>query len=96
MIVKQLTLPSDVLNYICSFIFYREIDVLIRNIGKYNIVLHEFKRVRRELLPLSHSNACVYYILPRGNQLITTVLCSNCGNYVKPTQHKIFICYCNV
>jgi hypothetical protein len=94
--VQQLALPSDVVNYICSFIFYQEIDVMIRNVGNYNVVLKEFKRVRREVLPLSHPNAsCFYYILPRGNQLITSVSCSICGNYVKPSrQPRIFICQC--
>jgi hypothetical protein len=72
--VQQLALPSDVVNYICSFIFYQEIDVMIRNVGNYNVVLKEFKRVRREVLPLSHPNAsCFYYILPRGNQLCQCV-----------------------
>jgi len=87
--VKRLVLPSDILDYICSFIFYQEIDVLIR---KYNIVLSEFKRVRKT--HLYHPNATsIYYILHRGNQLIVCTLCSICGNYVKPTQHK-FICQC--
>lgn len=94
--VKHLALSPDVLDHICSFIFYTEMDVLIRNIRNYNIVLNEFKRVRREYLPLPHPNTCVYYILPIYNQLITTVLCSNCGNYTKPIHCSNIVCQCLV
>ena len=96
--VQQLALPQDVVDHICSFVFYTEIDVIIRNVDNYNVMLNEYKRVRRELLPLFPPNTtCVYYILPRGNQLTVCTFCSTCGNYVKPTYRSaMFICKCVV
>ena len=93
-IVHHLALPRDTINHICSFIFYQEIDVVIRNVEKKNIVLNECKHVRKEIMQLFQPNVIgLYYILPRGNQLIVSTLCRTCGNYVKPIQ-KTFICQC--
>uniref|UniRef100_A0A6C0B944 Uncharacterized protein n=1 Tax=viral metagenome TaxID=1070528 RepID=A0A6C0B944_9ZZZZ len=101
MIVQHLVLPQDVLDHICSFVFYTEIDVMIRNVTNYNIVLGEYKRVRKESLlswgPTIISNYTVYFILPRGNQLILANLCSTCGNYTKPLYRSNHIlCQCVV
>jgi len=40
MIIKQMDLPPDILNYICSFLFYLEIDVILKNVTNYNLVLN--------------------------------------------------------
>ena len=85
-IVHHLALPKDAIDHICSFIFYEEVDVIIRNVGNYNVVLNECKRVRKEELmswrPTIVSYYTVYFILPSGNQLILANICCTCGNYV--------------
>jgi hypothetical protein len=99
MVVQQLALPHDVVDHICSFVFYTVADIMIRNVGKYDIVINEYKRVRKEQVLTWGVNIIhdftVYYVLPRGNQLILTHICSRCGNYAKPKQCSNYIlCQC--
>ena len=94
--VQQLALPPDIVDHICSFIFYEEIDVILRNVDKYNIVINECKRVRKEQMPLFRPNIVgFYYILPIYNQLMCSTICRRCGNYVKSMHPSTFIiCKC--
>jgi hypothetical protein len=99
MIVHHLALPQDAVDHICSFIFYTEKDVMLRTIDKYNIVIHECKHVRKEQMMTWGINIIpdytIYFVLPRGNQLILAHICSNCGNYtIKMYRSKHIVCQC--
>ncbi len=100
LIVQQLELPQDALDHICSFIFYSIIESTKRKREMYSIVMRECKRVRKEELVAWGNNVLrintVYYVLPRGNQLIFACICCNCGNYVKPSYYpsKNIVCKC--
>jgi hypothetical protein len=96
-IVYQLPLPTDVIEQLCSFLYYRVEETISRNKTKYNRVICDlFYTVRLE----RGSNYTWNYSL---NQMYTTLIIYNvqskfdirfymckCGNYTRPT----IICKC--
>jgi|LakMenEpi03Aug12_release.lakeMendotaPanAssembly.Ray.scaffolds.fasta_scaffold271466_2 hypothetical protein len=97
-IVYQLPLPTDVIEQLCSFLYYRVEETISRNKTKYNRVICDlFYTVRLE----RGSNYYTWnYSL---NQMYTTLIIYNvqstfdirfymckCGNYTRPT----IICKC--
>ena len=99
-IVYQLPLPTEVIDHVCSFMYYSVEETISRNKKKYNrAVCDLFYTVRIE----RGSN---YYNWNYSlNQMYTTLIiynvqstffdirfyiCCNCGNYV----HPIKLCTC--
>jgi len=101
-IVQQLALPQNALDYICSFVFYTVAESTKRKREMYSTVVREYKRVRKEEImtwgPNVISSHTVYFILPRGNQMILACMCCACGNYIKPSYYPStkIVCQCRV
>jgi len=99
-IVQQLLLPQDMLDHICSFVFYTLAESIKRKRQMHSKLVGECKRVRKETLlswgPNIVSTYTVYFVLPRGNQLILAHICSTCGNYTKSHHHSSIVCQCVV
>ena len=97
-IVYHLALPQEMIDHICSFVFYTIEESRKRNREMYSTVVYEYKHIRREQMISFRPNiVSFYYILPIHNQLIVSVICYTCGNYVKPTHHyKKIVCQCRI
>ncbi len=83
--VQNLPLPQDIINSICSFIFYTKTQCLLRNLTNYNIVVNDLKRLLRVGSFQSSAFPCafIYYHHPRNINLIKNIIiCNWCGNYI--------------
>lgn len=94
-IIQHLALPQYMLDYICSFLFYTEKDVIIRNVNHYNLVLNECKQVQKQqITSFRPTVVSFYYMLPRDQLMVVTICCS-CGNYLNPIHHpNRILCHC--
>ena len=97
-LLHQLILPKDLINYICNFVFYTLDECIEKNRKHYNRIFREIKEIKitkiSKWLPnISWKLINIYYILPRSNQLIISSLCHTCGNYIN--SHK-YSCKCLV
>jgi hypothetical protein len=84
-VMHQLPLPQDTIDSICSFVFYTKTQSVIRNIARYNIVVHDLKRLQRvgsfetRVFPC----AFIYYYHPIDIDLIKNIImCNKCGEYI--------------
>jgi len=86
LVVYQLPLNTDVIDYICSFIFYTKPQSILRNIRKYNNVVHDLKSIIRvgSFQSVEFPCAFIYYYHPsHNNNLIKNIIvCNWCGNYI--------------
>jgi hypothetical protein len=85
LVVHQLPLNHDVINHICSFIFYTYNESIFRNINKYNTMVNDLKQIIRVGSFQSNEFPCafIYYYHPRMNNLIKNIIiCNWCGNYI--------------
>lgn len=94
----NLLLPSDMINHICSFLFYTKEESRKRNKQKYTRVIREIKRIQIDnLYSWGYSNipcTTIIKILPKYHTLIISHICKRCNNYVKKIQNHHFICHC--
>lgn len=84
-VVHQLPLPQDMIDSICSFLFYTQTQSMIRNIANYTIVVNDLKRLRRVGSFESREFPCafIYYYHPRDIDLIKNIImCNRCGEYI--------------
>ena len=84
-IVYQLPIPTDVIDHLCSFLYYKVEETVCRNKTKYNRVICDlFYTVRIELgfYPF-YSTLFIYNV--QCNFDIQIYMCSKCGNYTHPT-----------
>ena len=85
LVMYQLPLNHDVINHICSFIFYTQNQCILRNIANYNRIINDIKQIIRVGSFQSAEFPCafIYYYHPRINNLIKNVIvCNWCGNYI--------------
>ena len=100
-IVYQLPLPSEVIDDVCSFLYYRVEETLARNKEKYNKVLCDLFYTVRIERGLNYYDWNYSY-----NKFYTTIfiynvqckfdiqiyICFKCGNYTHPTRR----CKCKI
>ena len=86
LVVQKLPLNKDVIDYICSFIFYTESQTIFRNISNYNTVINDLKKIIRVGSFQSNEFPCafIYYYHPSWNQNIikNIIVCNWCGSYI--------------
>jgi phage tail protein X len=85
MIIHQMSLPQDMIDSICSFLFYTKTQSVIRNIAHYNIVVNDLKRLRRVGSFETREFPCafIYYYHPIDLDLIKNIImCNQCGQYI--------------
>jgi hypothetical protein len=100
-ILQQLSLPNDIVNYICEFVFYTHSQSIERHRQKYNKIICNMKKIKFDRIstwgPMTTwkiNLVTIYIVLPFSNQLIIYNICYTCGNYVKKSKCKHFICKC--
>ena len=86
LVVQQLPLNKDVVDYICSFIFYTKAQTIFRNINNYNTVINDLKKIIRvgSFQSIEFPCSFIYYYHPASNQTIikNIIVCNWCGNYI--------------
>jgi len=97
-ILQQLILPNELINYICSFVFYTLDECIEKNRKQYSRICCELKQIKitnistwLPTIPWKFNIITIYYILPRSRQLIISNLCHRCGNYIISSN---FACKC--
>jgi hypothetical protein len=99
-IVYQLPIPPELIDHVCSFLYYRIEETIARNKIKYNKVNCDlFYTVRIERLfpyydwnySYNHFYATLFIYNVQCNFDIQIYICCKCGNYTHPTRK----CYCN-
>jgi hypothetical protein len=87
-IVYHLPIPSEIVDHVCSFIYYRVDETIARNKIKYNRVICDLfytVRLEREF----YFYGCIYTTLFIYNVQcrfdIQIYICCKCGNYARPT-----------
>jgi hypothetical protein len=100
-VLQQLTLPKDIVDYICEFSFYTYDQSIERNRQKYNRVVYNIKKIKFDRIstwgPMRTwkiNLVTIYIVLPISNQLIIYNICYSCGNYVKKSKCQQFTCKC--
>jgi len=83
--VSQIHLPKDVIDHICSFIYFTPFQSIIRTMCKYNFVINDISNVIRvaayESVIFPCSSICYYH---RYDILkINFVICNWCGEYIR-------------
>jgi len=83
--VMNLQLPRDILNYICSFIYFTPFQSIVRNICRYNFLVNDIKDLIRvaayQSLVFPCSSICYYHRYD--NLKINFVMCNWCGEYIR-------------
>ena len=87
-IVYQLPIPREIVDHVCSFIYYRVDETIARNKKKYNRVICDlFYTVRLErecyFYGCIYSTLLIYNVQCRFD--IQIYICCKCGNYAHPT-----------
>ena len=100
-ILQQLPLPKDVVDYICSFVFYTLSESIEKQRQKYIRIICNINKIKFDTIstwgPMTTwkvNLVTIYIVLPISNQLIIYNICYTCGNYVKKSKCKHFICKC--
>lgn len=99
-VVKQLKLPEDTIDHICSFIFYTLDKCIQNNKKKYKNTLLDIQQdVRITHVPMHSSTYKTYFMIiefpVREHKVIYTNICGTCGNFIILTRRKSFSCRCN-
>lgn len=92
-IVHQLPIPTEVIDHICSFMYYRVEETVSRNKIKYNRVICDlFYTVRLDRCFHHNWNyscnkcyATVFIYNVQCNFDIQIYICCKCGNYTRPS-----------
>lgn len=87
-VVYQLPFPRDVVDYMCSFIYYTEEQAIVRHKHNYNKVVYDLFYTIRLVdnfyfdLNQSFSNLNIYNLQSKFD--IQFDICCKCGNYIYP------------
>jgi len=97
-VVNKLSLPHEVIEYICSFVFYGLEQSIEQNKKIFKKVLNDIKDVRINNVPLYTPSGsmmyCVYMEFPiRERKVIYANLCGDCNNFIH-LKRKSFGCRC--
>jgi hypothetical protein len=83
--LRQLPLPADIIDYICSFIYFTPFQSMIRTMCKYSFVvnnIHYLVRVAAyESIIFPCSSICYYH--KYDTLKIHFVMCNWCGEYIR-------------
>ena len=97
-IVYQLPIPTDVMDNLCSFIYYKVEETIARNKIKYNaIVCDLFYTVRIDrgfpyyYWNYSYNYATIFIYNIQSRFDVQFYICCKCGNYTAPNRR----CTCN-
>jgi hypothetical protein len=99
MIIHKMNIPKEVIDYICSFVFYTLEQCIEQNKKKQKKLLKDIKEdVRINNVPLYTSSGsvmyCVYMEFPlRERKVIYANLCGNCNDFIH-LKRKSFGCKC--
>jgi hypothetical protein len=91
-ILYQLPLPTELIDHLCSFIYYKTEETLARNKSKYNRVICDlFYTVRIErkfnsYIWYNHFYATLFIYNVQCKFDIQIYMCCKCGNYTHPTR----------
>jgi hypothetical protein len=91
-IIYQLPLPKDIVDYMCSFIYCTLEQSISRNKQRYHVVLCDlFYTVRlHNFYNWNNLNVTVFIYNLQSNFDIQFVICCKCGNYTNMN------CNCNL
>ena len=100
-ILHQLSLPKDIVDYICEFVFYTYDQSIEKQRQKYNRIIYNITKIKFDTIstwgPMTTwkiNLVTIYIVLPISNQLIIYNICYTCGNYVKKSKCQQFTCKC--
>ncbi len=98
-VINNLSLPQELINYICSFGFYTLEQCIEKNKKKHLKLLNDIKHdVRISNVPLYRRDGsimyCIYMEFPiRERKVIYANLCGECNNFIH-LKRKSFGCRC--
>jgi len=94
-IIYQLPIPTEIIDNICSFIYYRVEETISRNKTKYNRVICDLFytfRIERGVhyydwnYSFNQCYSTVFIYNVQCNFDIQIYMCCKCGNYTHPTR----------
>ena len=99
-LIHRLKLPTDILDCICSFVFYTRQQCIERNKKKCKKLFKDIQEIEISHIQMYYRRGAsfMYFMIIqyplREHKAVYTYLCNDCGNFIHLSKPRWFGCIC--
>ena len=98
-LLYRLKLPKDIIDCICSFVFYTQEQSIERNKQKFKDLFKDIQQIEISHIPIYYKRggSFIFMIIQyplREHNTVYTNLCNDCSNFINVKSYRCFGCNC--